>query len=549
MSTSPLAARPPDDRAQLALAVAAAPGNPLARRALAAALAKAGEHKAALEQYRAALALRPNDPDAAADAGLMARRCGLEEEVLPNVRAAAAANPNHARLWQVLGLMHRGLCELEPAVEALQRAADLAPGDPLIQHGLARAVLEAGGPASSLFERTARLAPSDGSVLLGLIASLVAEGRWQDAAALLESRLRRQPNWVDGHRTLARLLWAMGERERFTHSIERALSATSSDVNLWRELILALMEARRLEAALEAISRGRAAVGAAPLFDVNEAIVLDELGRAGEAGRLFSAFGPIKDPAVAVHFVRHLLRTGRVEEAGAAAEAWLSHPAANSFWPYVAAAWRLLGDPRWQWLEGQPGLVGVYDIVSALPSVDALADFLRTLHNFIGQPLEQSVRGGTQTDGHLFLRTDPEIRTLRAAIVDAVRTHIAGLPAPDPRHPQLARPRGPTRFSGSWSVRLTGKGHHANHLHTAGWFSSAFYVALPEQAARGGGEAGWLTLGEPQAELGLDLPPFRTIEPKVGQLVLFPSTMWHGTRPFEKGERLTVAFDVVPASC
>jgi hypothetical protein len=28
--------------------------------------------------------------------------------------------------------------------------------------------------------------------------------------------------------------------------------------------------------------------------------------------------------------------------------------------------------------------------------------------------------------------------------------------------------------------------------------------------------------------------------------VLFPSTMWHATVPFEEGERLVVAFDVRP---
>jgi hypothetical protein len=59
-------------------------------------------------------------------------------------------------------------------------------------------------------------------------------------------------------------------------------------------------------------------------------------------------------------------------------------------------------------------------------------------------------------------------------------------------------------------------------------------------------DAGWLTLGEPDSLLGIDLAPWRKIEPKVGQLVLFPSTMWHGTVPFEHGERMTVAFDVAP---
>ena len=52
--------------------------------------------------------------------------------------------------------------------------------------------------------------------------------------------------------------------------------------------------------------------------------------------------------------------------------------------------------------------------------------------------------------------------------------------------------------------------------------------------------------GEPDDNLGLDLPPWRKIGPKPGQLVLFPSWMWHGTRAFRDGARLTVAFDVMP---
>jgi hypothetical protein len=206
----------------------------------------------------------------------------------------------------------------------------------------------------------------------------------------------------------------------------------------------------------------------------------------------------------------------------------------------------MTGNPLWHWLEGDPRLVGVYDLADAIPSFDALAERLRTLHVTRHQPLEQSLRGGTQTDGFLFSRTEPEFRALRAAVLDAVRAHVAQLPPPDPKHPQLGRPRTPIRFQGAWSVRLSAGGCHANHFHPEGWFSSAFYVVLPEPDERGPEPAGWLTLGEPQAELGLDLPPLRLIEPRPGRLVLFPSTMWHGTRPFGAGERLTVAFDVAP---
>lgn len=109
----------------------------------------------------------------------------------------------------------------------------------------------------------------------------------------------------------------------------------------------------------------------------------------------------------------------------------------------------------------------------------------------------------------------------------------------------MRRDRRP-RFSGSWSVRLGGGGHHANHVHPQGWISSALYVALPPKNAGDAPDAGWLTLGEPQAALGLALPPSRMVEPVPGRLILFPSWLWHGTRPFGEGERLTVAFDVAP---
>ena len=39
------------------------------------------------------------------------------------------------------------------------------------------------------------------------------------------------------------------------------------------------------------------------------------------------------------------------------------------------------------------------------------------------------------------------------------------------------------------------------------------------------------------------------VEPAVGRLALFPSYQWHGVEAFPgEGERMTVAFDVVPAA-
>jgi tetratricopeptide (TPR) repeat protein len=524
--------------------VDAAPADALRWERLAEALAAAGDRIAALGAYRRAIALMPDEPALAVNAARHGLQSGLEQDVLTLVGEACSRWPTNAVLWQLRGLLLRALDDLEPAMSALGRAAALAPADPKIAHGYARCLLEAGRPALAEFDRAVSVAPNDGDLHLSRAAALMAERRHSQAIEQFALLLRRSPGWLQGHALITRLRWMFGDHETFTASYEDALLQACGDVALWRDYAMALMDAGQYQNALAVLGRARAAAGEHLAFAANEAVCLSELGLVADADRAFDGLATIADPLVKVRQVRHLLRSGRVEQALAAAEPMTADPAAHHFWPYVSICWRLLRDERWHWLEGDERFVSAIDLELPSAALDRLAERLRTLHVTTGQPLDQSVRGGTQTDGPLFRRADPEVRELRAAIVAAVERHVDALPLGDPTHPLLKWGGRPVRFTGSWSVRLTGAGHHANHVHPAGWLSSAFYVAIPDTDAAGPSPAGWLKLGEPQAELGLPIGPFRTIEPKPGRLVLFPSTMWHGTVPFASGERLTVAFDV-----
>jgi hypothetical protein len=86
-----------------------------------------------------------------------------------------------------------------------------------------------------------------------------------------------------------------------------------------------------------------------------------------------------------------------------------------------------------------------------------------------------------------------------------------------------------------------------DHVHPAGWLSTACYIDLPG-AVSGEGRQGWLKFGQPGTPTRPPLEAERFVKPEPGMLVLFPSYMWHGTVPFSSGERrLTIAFDLVPA--
>ena len=468
---------------------------------------------------------------------------GTEEAALPLLLDAAAKAGDDARLWQWTGLLSRALDRHREALDAFGRAAEIAPADALIAHGHARIALEAGLDARPLFDAAVRIEPS-GPALLGRAAARFAMGEGGLARDELTAILAANPGWGEGHAQWAQLASMTGRPGDATFTIDLALEGNGADPTLWTTAIDILMRADRpAEAAAKADEAARATGNAAP-FQMTRAAALSDSGQIEAAEAAFAALGEPADVHQAIRLARQLVRQGDQPRLLALVDRWMQGDTGHLFWPYASIAWRCADDPRWAWLEGDERLVRVIDLVPDLPPLDRLAGKLRDIHRRSGRFLDQSVRGGTQTDGPLFARIDPDIQALRAAIVTAVEQYRAQLPPIDPAHPMLRHRRDrPVRFAGSWSVRLSGAGYHDNHVHPQGWISSALYIAVPDHLEA---EQGWLILGTPQGGLGSALAPLRRIEPRPGRLVLFPSMMWHGTNPFTAGERISVAFDVAP---
>ena len=491
----------------------------------------------------AAVRAKPNDLEALEDLAAQALDAGEEQQALEWLDRVVR-NAGIARLWQWKGLLERSLDDHDLALASFAQAARLDPRDASIARGHARVALEAGVPAETLYEQARRLAPADGSLLIGLAAARLAAGHGEQAEAELAAALARSPKWIEGHQQLAQLRSMLGRPSEAPKSIERAVAQEPA---LWPALFDLHVKAKRYDRLEDAIERARTQGVPAALLDAYETIAAVEHGQTERADRLLAALDASAGPILPVWRVRHLLRCGRLSEALALIDRQLAGPRAVDIWPYASAAWRLAKDPRSEWLEADPSLVSLIDLTQDLPPIGDLTSLLRSLHVAKGEYIDQSVRGGTQTDGPLFSRVNPIIRQVRSAIVRAVERYVQQLPPIDERHPTLRFPRDRRiRFSGSWSVRLAPGGSHENHVHPQGWISSALYISLPERTEGEPDHSGWLALGEPDATLPLGLAPMRMVEPIVGQLALFPSWMWHGTIPFERGERLTIAFDVAP---
>lgn len=539
--------RPAVARAHFEAALQAAPRDPHILNSFANLLFELGELENARSAYERALEIQPGQSETLVNLALACKRLGDRVAARAALSAALDHAPGHVRASQTLGVM---LCEDgEPAaaIEALDRALVGAPNDARVLAARARAESEAGGDPRPYYARARAIAPHDRELALAEATAVLGAGEPREAEARLEQLVGAHVDFESAHAALARLRWQEGDTDRFTASYEQAVEARPLDAGLWRGLFGVLMRAGRPRAALDLLDRAKPALGQA--WRSFEAAAAAEAGETARADAAFAEIAVDEDPALQIAYLRHLLRAGRPDAAAAFAQAATERPGGDDVWPYLGTAWRLTGDPRAAWLEENPAFIRTYDLPISAQDLAATAERLRQLHRARGAPFDQTLRGGTQTEGSLLGRRDPEIVRLRALLSDAIAEYIARLPPADPNHPLLRRRRDGFGFAGSWSVRLSGTGFHVNHVHTTGWISSAFYVAVPAAAAAGpGGAGGWLAFGAPPAELGLEIQPFRKIEPKPGRLALFPSTLWHGTEPFDVGERLTVAFDVVARS-
>lgn len=461
------------------------------------------------------------------------------------LRTAIARAPGDIDLFLLYVALTRQDDRRDEAIRILDHVDRIAPGLPPAAELRATIEYERGGDARPLFEDLLRADPTRDDLRLTAASTHWVQGDRDAALATLTAR-PDAASWPAGLSAAARIAVESGEAALGERFFNTAHAQRPTDLGLWMTHIGFLASGLCWADALRTLRAARAAMGEQVLFDMVEAQALSELDEPDSAERIFTRLEPISDPGFAIARVRALLRTGRIAEAAALAERFTDGPNASALWPLLGLAWRALGDPRIEWLERGGSLITALDLGLSDTEVAAIAQRLRTLHKASSHPHDQSARGGTQTHGNLFDRTDPQISRLRDAVRKAVRDHIDALPATDPAHPLLGRPRRAFRFAGSWSIRLHGAGFHVPHVHPAGWISSALHLIVPDAVPGDDPAAGWFEAAGAPPELRLALAPLRTIPPRAGTLLLFPSTMWHGTRPFNTGERLTVAFDVVP---
>ena len=163
------------------------------------------------------------------------------------------------------------------------------------------------------------------------------------------------------------------------------------------------------------------------------------------------------------------------------------------------------------------------------------------LQDFLWQPSGKTTRNGYGTIGNLSENNLSNLKLLENCIIDETVKYF-----------DLNKEKEITFIKNwpknfkivSWCNRLTREGYNITHIHPGGWISGVVYLKMPKKTIDKESGIEFSLHGDDYHIIDKDIPT-KIFRPKVGDIVLFPSSLFHRTIPFSSDEeRVCIAFDL-----
>lgn len=512
---------------------------------------KAGDFTQARQAYSTALDLNSTDPEILNSFGNYYKQTAQFEEALNLYEKAINLRPEYTQAKINLGELYLKNQNPVKAAELFETALIESPNNNDLKRGLLYAYKDSYQTDLALklsqeMSKTPQLAYT--------IAQLQIEnGNLELARAAFQTAMDEPKIAAQAFRHLIQLEWMNTGRDAAGDVINNSLKRANLTADFFITAADILQETGQVDLALKVIDDAEMRFGPNPDFDhVRANIYIEENNpdAAFELSQKILSFNPNNSIYISA-FVRAALMVGEYESALTEAQRMLDiYPNNQFFIAILATSLKALG-------RDDEGLLDYNRLVKSymieVPDhyedrgtfLAELKSELDRLHNHKNHPIGQSLRQGSQTSIDLRFASSQVIQDFFRALELPLQSYMKDIGQND-QHVLTRRNRQSYRITGAWSVRLSGKGYHVNHVHPEGWISSAFYVDVPSGTAKDPNKSGWIKFGEPPFPVK-GVTAEHWVAPTPGQLVLFPSYMWHGTVPIhDDATRMTLPFDAVP---
>ena len=185
----------------------------------------------AAEFYGRALSESPQSPEAHFGMGMLLARQNRPREAAVHYRAAVEGWPDNADIRLNLGLALAALGDVQPALDELDRASALRPGDPT-GHLIAGKLLltqSRASDASKVYESALLIQPNNVDALMGSALALTQLQRTSEAVEKYRQALGVDPRNAYAHTALGLTLSADGKLQEAIDEFTQAIAIDPND--------------------------------------------------------------------------------------------------------------------------------------------------------------------------------------------------------------------------------------------------------------------------------------------------------------------------------
>jgi len=457
------------------------------------------------------------------------------------------ADPKTLHLLALIRFQEGNITE---AVELLRTTVREAPDFAIAHDHLGAALVTLGRSEQAIesLQRAIELKPDFSTAHANLGNAVHSLGQLEEAEKSYRTAIMYGPENAEAHVSLGNLLCQLRRPSEAVECFLAALTVEQQSVMIYQFLGNAYRQLGRLD---DALAIYRKAIDLQPThsgarFELG--LTLKNLGRFEEAIQHFEIANTERSRPF---ILECLLKLQRHDEFFATLEVQKSIDRANLRTAAISAyaSQQLDRDDPHPFCPDPIGHIRVVDdLVGAEGTDEFLSEILEEVkaRPALYNPPGVTTFGGYQTGGNLFANPSGALAKLNQIFKDQITKYYKEFESEQSVFVQ-DRPKD-LKLRG-WYVRYLKRGYQGGHIHPVGWLTCVIYLRMPKNISNPSEGGIKFTLKDDDyPEILTDVPSLFHV-PVNGQIVLFPSSLYHYTIPVTSGEeRLMIASDLLPMS-
>ena len=495
--------------------------------------------------------------------GFIQQQKGNLKAAAGSYRQASRIKPDYSEAHNNRGYVLLLLGKIDEAVTSLKRAIELNPDFVGAHNNLGHALRAKSlfKDSAACFEKIAKIQPEDADAHNALGAAFQLAGDLDTAISCFEVATQLDPEFFEAFNNMGVAQLANGLPDLTIENCKQAILLKPDYASAYHNLGHALSSVDRIEEAIEAYQEILSFYPDSPEAHNSLGNIMRAEGRYDEALSYFDRLNQPNirqileakpDESTFWHNTKSqalecLYILGRYEELQQRLEQLVEDGDSNR---RVAAISAFINhqlktkDPH----HFCPNPLNFIHIGSLTDHVSDVPGFAEQLLNEgmsekqIWEPEHGVTHSGYQTPNTIF-EAGENCKSLERILRNEIESYLTKFEKEDCDYIKSW----PASFNlMGWHVQLLKSGYQRSHIHPSGWLSGVVYLkTLSADSDEGAIEF---------SLHGYDLPildnaiPHQIHRPQPGDIVLFPSSLFHSTIPFEKDvDRCVIAFNLVPA--